>query len=68
MLCFTDREIALAYINRWILDGSKLESWGMDGDSEWVVLRGSDGVREEFYIFTTEEAKDAFLNKHCAEA
>ena len=54
MFKFMDRELFLSIINSWILDGSKLESFGSYSDAEWVVLRGRDGAREEFYLFYTE--------------
>lgn len=56
MFKFLNRERFLATINNWILDGSKLESFGSYQDGEWVVLRGVGNVREEFYLFHTEEA------------
>lgn len=59
MLKFLDRDKALSTINQWILDGSRLESWGNNEDSEWVVLRGRDGAREEIYIAYTQESYDA---------
>lgn len=55
---FLDRKKALTTINKWISDGSRLESWGSYSDAEWVVLRGKDGAREEVYIFHTQTAYD----------
>lgn len=58
MFKFLNRELFLTIINSWILDGSKLESFGSYNEAEWVVLRGADGAREEFYLFYTQETYD----------
>lgn len=50
---FINRDRALEVINRWIRDGSNVESFGSYEDAEWIVLRGADGIREEFHIFHT---------------
>lgn len=55
-----DRAAALAKINQYVLDGSRLDSWGFDYDTEWIVLRGADGVKESFYIFHSEAEYNAF--------
>lgn len=60
MFKFINREHALVVINQWLQDGSKLESWAVSSEAEWVVLRGRDGNREEFYIFTDEDAFEEF--------
>lgn len=66
MFKFQNREKGLEAINKWLSDGSALESWGSYPDDhglvEWVVLRGKDGAREEFYIFASSEDYDAAHN------
>lgn len=34
-----------------MVDGSRIESWGFDDSCEWINLRGSDGVLEDFVIY-----------------
>ncbi len=62
MFKFLNRSLFLRIINSWIRDGSALESFGSYGDVEWVVLRGKDGAREEFYLCYTQEEFDASVN------
>ena len=50
-LDYYDRDEALAVINQWVLDGSRIESWGADNSCEWINLRGSDGCLEDFVIY-----------------
>lgn len=57
-LNYIDRDEALRTINQWILDGSRIESWGTSHDCEWINLRGKDGALEEFTIYYDE---DSFL-------
>lgn len=52
---FLDPETWLQTINQWVIDGSKLESFGDSREAEWVVLRGRDGTREELYHFYDKE-------------
>lgn len=62
MFKFLNRESFLSVINNWITDGSKLESFGSYNEGEWVVLRGKDGAREEFYLFYSQESYDEAEN------
>lgn len=62
MFKFLNRELFLTIINSWILDGSKLESFGSYNEAEYVVLRGRDGAREEFYYFYSQETYDDAVN------
>lgn len=54
-LNYLDRQKALDVINQWILDGSRVESWGTNYDCEFINLRGKDGVLEDFVIWFDEE-------------
>lgn len=47
---YSERDTAIAEINQWIADGSKIETWGSNDYSEWIILRGTDGIKEEFNI------------------
>lgn len=60
MYKFMDRQNWLDVINQWILDGSKMESFGDSPEGEWVVLRGKDGAREELYYFYEEATFDKY--------